>query len=71
MQGELVIERPTLICLGFQWYTEGVVIFDAQGNDMLFDVQNAQHLILAGLTIKDADFAVYAGCTLPMASFAG
>jgi hypothetical protein len=32
---------------------------------MVFDVQNAQHLILDGLAIRGADFAVYAGCTLP------
>jgi len=44
---------------------DGDVIFDAQGNYMLFDVQNARHLILDGLTMKSADFAVYAGCTLP------
>jgi len=54
-------ERPITI----EAAGNGDVIFDARGNYMLFDVQNAQHLILDGLTIKSADFAVYAGCTLP------
>ena len=44
---------------------DGEVVFDGRGNYMLFDVQNAQHLILDGLTIRGADFAVYAGGTLP------
>ncbi len=44
---------------------DGEVVFDAQGNYMLFDVQNAQHLILDGLTFRGADSAVYAGGTLP------
>ena len=44
---------------------DGEVVFDARGNYMLSDVQNSQHLILDGLTFRGADFAVYAGGTLP------
>jgi hypothetical protein len=44
---------------------DGPVIFDGRGSYMLFDVQNSSHLILDGLTIKRADFAVYVGCTQP------
>ena len=44
---------------------DGEVIFDGQGGYMLFDVQNSAHLILEGLTIRGADFAVYLGGTLP------
>lgn len=57
-------ERPiTLKAAG-----DGAVVFDAQGNYLLFDVQNAEHLILDGLIIKSADFAVYAGCSLPVSN---
>ena len=54
-------ERPITI----KGAGDGEVVFDGQGNYMLFDVQNSQHLILDGLTIRGADFAVYAGGTLP------
>jgi hypothetical protein len=54
-------ERPITI----QGAGDGQAVLDGQGSYMLLDVQNSQHLILDGLTLKGADFAVYAGGSLP------
>jgi hypothetical protein len=40
---------------------DGEVIFDGDGNNRLFDVMASQHHIFDGLTIRNADVAIFAG----------